>query len=119
MWLSCYRLTRFVAAFQYGRRGSSHKARPRRRPSLAVEQMEDRMVPATFTPTTFVDGLGIDSLRDAILQADSNQQNNTILLSSGTYVLSATGPAAAATGDLNLSAAGFTETIQGAGAGVT
>ncbi len=53
-----------------------------------LEELETRWVPATFTPhPTLVDGASL-SLRDAILQANSNgDANNTINLASGTYKL--------------------------------
>jgi hypothetical protein len=88
---------------------------------LAVDQLEDRTVPAILTPSTFADGLNIGSLRDALLKANSNHQNNTIVLSAGTYDLSLSGPGelCGLAGNLDLTAAGFSETIQGAGAGAT
>ena len=87
---------------------------------LTAELLEDRTTPATITPTTFADGIGIGSLRDAILQADGNGQSNYIALAPGTYQLSLAGrnESAGKTGDLNLTASGFT-TIQGAGSGST
>src|SRR5262249_55107050 len=108
-----------VRDFLARRRRSAKKGRGNAR--LRVEQLEDRCLPATLTPTTFTDGLGIGSLRDAILRANGNSQNNTIQLTAGTYNLSLAGRGenAGTTGDLDLSAAGFTEIIQGAGAGVT
>jgi hypothetical protein len=75
-----------------------------------LEVLEDRTVPATFTPTTFADGTGPGTLRNAILQANSNNQDNTILLASGTYTLT---PAAG--GELALTGAGHALTIQGTG----
>jgi hypothetical protein len=116
MWLSQYRLTRLARAFT-GKSGPTRKTQPQRAP-LCAEQLEDRTTPATLTPTTFADGVGIGSLRDAVLQANSNGQNNTIMLSAGNYLLSVAGRSESAgnTGDLNLTATGFTETIQGAGA---
>ena len=116
MWLSHYRLTRLSRVFA-GKSGAVRQDRHQHVP-LTAEQLEDRTTPATITPTTFADGIGIGSLRDAILQADSNGQNNTIMLSTGSYNLSVAGrnESAGQTGDLNLTASGFTETIQGAGA---
>ena len=87
MWLSRYRLTRLAATLC--RR--SVPAPKSRRPPLIAEELEDRTTPATITPTTFADGVGIGSLRDAILQANSNGQNNTIVLSAGTYQLTVAG----------------------------
>src|SRR5579872_6647257 len=89
MWLSRYRLTRLAAALS-GPSSSAHACRCRRAP-LSAEQLEDRTTPATLTPTTFADGVGIGSPRDAVLQADANGQNNTIMLSAGTYELSVAG----------------------------
>ena len=62
---------------------------PSRRP-LRIEPLEARRVPATVTPTTFVDGgLGSGSLRDAVLQlnADTGAQDDIIQLLPGTYSL--------------------------------
>jgi hypothetical protein len=60
------------------------------------------------------DGVGVGTLRNAILQSNTNGQNNTIILSAGTYGLSAF-----AGGELLVVPSGHTETIQGAGAKVT
>jgi Bacterial Ig-like domain (group 3) len=101
-----------------GRERTAKKRPPRA--IIQVEQLEDRWVPATIAPTTFADGIGIGSLRNAFVTANSNYQNNTIDLSAGTYNLSITGNDSAGTaGNLELNAAGFTETIEGAGPGLT
>jgi hypothetical protein len=115
MWLSRFRLARFAAALGWK---SAPACKARRRPPLTPELLEDRKTPAVITPTTFADGIGIGSLRDAILQANSNDENNTIVLSAGTYQLTVArrNETAGRAGDLNLTAFGSTETIQGAGA---
>jgi hypothetical protein len=119
MWLAKFRLTRVIRNFFRG--GRSAPSQPRKRIRLNLEHLEDRCLPAILQPTTLLDGIGIGSLRDAIVQANSNGQNNTIILSAGTYQLSVAGrnETASLTGDLDLTAAGFTEIIRGAGAGVT
>src|SRR6516162_1508458 len=66
----------------------AHHRRQRMYPR--VEPLEDRCMPATFTPTTFADGgLFSGSLRDAILRtnADTGTATDTILLQAGTYTL--------------------------------
>ena len=96
----------------------SNGRRPRRStPSL--ESLEDRTMLATFSPlASAADGSG-HSLRAAIIQADSNGQDNTINLQSGFYHLSIPNPVGqnlgASAGDLDLAGAGHTITIQGAG----
>ena len=119
MWLSRYRLTCLATAL-FGRYAPARRE-PRRQVPLCAELLEDRTTPATITPTTFADGIGIGSLRDAVLQADSNGQSNFISLAPGTYQLSLAGrnESAGKTGDLNLTASGFTQTIEGAAAGTT
>src|SRR5947209_1108413 len=87
---------------------SRRAVRPSCRPLL--EPLEDRTVPTTFTPTTFTDGTGDGTLRNAILQANGNNQDNTIVLASGTYTLSS-----AAGGELALTGVNHALTIQGTG----
>ena len=77
---------------------------------LLLEALEDRTAPAIFAPTTFADGTGPGTLRNAIAQANSNGQDNTIDLASGTYMLS---PADG--GELALTGANHSLTIQGTG----
>jgi hypothetical protein len=111
--------------FSFSRWAREPRPRPYRKVAettvLGVEQLEDRWVPAVLVPTTFSDGIGIGSLRDAILTSDSNGQSNTIDLSAGTYNLSLAGRGnlAGTTGALEVNDAGFTVNIQGAGAGQT
>src|SRR5947207_2591602 len=86
-----------------------------RKPSRAsckplLEFLEDRTAPAVFAPTTFADGTDPGTLRNAILQANSNNADNTITLASGTYTLS---PAAG--GELALTGVNHALTIQGTG----
>ena len=61
------------------------------------------------------------SLRDAISQANGNGQDDTITLAAGTYSLSLAGSGedANASGDLDLTEAGFSLTIVGAGSNQT
>src|SRR6516162_10240414 len=86
----------------------SPRAKRRQRAYLRVERLEDRTVPVTFTPTTFEDGVGIGSLRDAILSAnaDTGTAKDTIVLQAGTYHLTITNTAghelAGLQGDLNI-----------------
>jgi hypothetical protein len=65
------------------------RSKPRKRARPWIERLEHRDVPTTFTPTTFADGIGIGSLRDAILSAnaDSSTATDTIQLQAGTYSL--------------------------------
>lgn len=101
----------------------SRSARTNRSRKPAFEVLEDRCVPATFNPSAAaVDGQA-NSLRQAIIVANGNNEDDTITLEAGTYQLFLQNQAgqenAAATGDLDLTEAGRTITIQGAGAGVT
>ena len=80
---------------------------------------------ATINVNTFVDendgiGVGGVSLREAIIEANSNGEADTINLPAGTYTLSLAGrnENAGATGDLDILADG-TLTIVGAGEGTT
>src|SRR5262245_17374417 len=71
--------------------------RKHRRPRLFLEPLEDRCVPATFTPSYFKDSfhvMGRYSLRDAIADSNMDQGNSpdTIQLLAGTYVLSFPNP---------------------------
>jgi hypothetical protein len=104
-----------------------HSTRPaqgspkRRSVRPAVEALEERTVPANLAPTIFTDGgAGTGSLRDAVLTADANGEDNVITLQGGTYALTLQNPAGfpvnpALTGDLDLTAGGHTLTIQGQG----
>jgi hypothetical protein len=88
-----------------------------------VETLECRCVPATITPTTFLDGgLGSGSLRDAVLQlnADTGTDDDIIQLEAGTYALTIPNvggrhETAGFTGDLNLTQTSHRWIIQGAG----
>ncbi|EMI20625.1 hypothetical protein RMSM_02457, partial [Rhodopirellula maiorica SM1] len=69
---------------------------------------------AVFAPSpTAVDG-AIDSLRDAIIQANQNSEDDTIELDAGLYLLSLENVAGqentASSGDLDLSESNFTVT---------
>src|SRR5579884_1074321 len=76
----------FLAPWRRGTSARRKAGRTRSQPLLEI--LEERTVPATFNPTTFADGTGAGTLRNAIMQANSNGQDNTIILSSGTYTLS-------------------------------
>jgi hypothetical protein len=85
---------------------SSHK-RPAKRAALAVEMLEDRLVPSTFNVTTLADqsiqsgvnlangaikATGAVTLRSAIAAADQTSGGNTIrLMVPGTYSISLPG----------------------------
>jgi VCBS repeat-containing protein len=104
-----------------------------RRPSRppAVEWLEDRTVPSTFTVNTTVDSvdtnpgdgvaadsLGRTSLRAAVMEANALPGADTINLPAGTYALSLAGSEenGARTGDLDITDG---LTIVGAGAALT
>ena len=83
-----------------------------RKTSLTVEGLEERCVPATFTPTTTVDSNNPGSLRYDINQANTNAStSNTIMLKAGTYNLTL--------GELQLDKSAGSYIIDGAGAGKT
>src|SRR6266849_10535071 len=101
--------------------GSSRNQRSYRR-RLLLEPLEDRCVPTTITPTTFADGVGNDSLRDAVLQfnADSGTGDDTIQLLAGTYALTIVNTGghhetAGLEGDLNITNTSHRLVVQGAG----
>jgi hypothetical protein len=95
----------------------------RRRARPRLELLEDRWLPANITPTTFADGVGIGSLRDAVLTANTDATNtsDTIVLSAGTYALTVLNTAGHETaglqGDLNINPTGTVTsvTIKGTG----
>ena len=93
----------------------------RRRWQPRLEALEDRTLPANLAPTIFTDSAaGIGSLRDAVLTANANGEDNVITLQGGTYALTLQNPAGfpvndALTGDLDLTATGHTIVIQGQG----
>jgi uncharacterized repeat protein (TIGR01451 family) len=94
--------------------------RGRRRPRLAVETLEDRITPTTFTPTTFLDDGTANSLRGAITQAnnDDGSATDTIQLAAGTYQLTIANSADKheqmnASGDLNITSLSHGLVIQG------
>ena len=97
--------------------------RPRRPRPLHLEPLEARSVPAIITPTTFADsGLGSGSLRDAVLQfnSDTGTDDDIIQLLPGTYSLTIRNvngrhETAGLTGDLNLTQTSHRWIIQGAG----
>src|SRR5262245_50695424 len=110
-----------------GKRG---RRRPRRRPRgyrPRLEVLEDRTLPSVLIPDTFLDnndglvGPGQFSLREAVLLANDNRQDDTIQLAVGNYNLSIAGANedAGATGDLDLTESGRTLSIVGAGAALT
>ncbi|HKB38553.1 MAG TPA: CSLREA domain-containing protein, partial [Gemmataceae bacterium] len=101
-------------------RASVPPRRERFRPG--VERLEDRTVPAMFNVTTPVDVVdasdGVLSLREAILEANTSPNADTIILPAGTYKLTRAGAGEdeALTGDLDIT---DHLTISGAGAGAT
>ena len=78
------------------------------RRALILESLEERAVPATFTVMNLNDA-GADSLRQAILDASGNAQNDMILFDAGL----AGGTVNLTTGQLAHADAGFTLDIQG------
>src|SRR5262245_6844950 len=93
------------------------------RPRLALEALEDRAVPATFTVLNTNDS-GTDSLRQAILDATATAGDDTIVFGDGTAIggtdfTDTTPDTITLTGgqlDLTNSGPGNAITIQGAGA---
>ena len=75
---------------------------------LKLEALEERAVPAIFTVMNLNDA-GADSLRQAILDASGNAENDTILFDAGL----AGGTINLATGQMAHNDAGFTLDIQG------
>jgi hypothetical protein len=100
---------------------STPRQSPRTRPRL--EALEDRRLLATFSPVPSAADGSSGSLRNAIIQANADGQDNTINLRAGTYQLTVANSAgqenAAAQGDLDLTGAGHEIRIQGAGTGTT
>ena len=80
-----------------------------RRSSPRLEGLEDRRLLATFNPLPSAADGSPGSLRAAIIQADSNGQDNTIDLQAGAYLLTLANTAGedngAAQGDLDLTGA--------------
>lgn len=93
---------------------------------LSIESLEDRAMPALFTPLAATADGAAGSLRDNIITANSNGEDDIFLLGAGTYEFTlpnTTGQEnAAAKGDLDIVsdyAGGQTITIIGQGIGVT
>src|ERR1043166_7364285 len=90
------------------KRTVSPKRRPANRFRPALEMLEDRCVPATFTVNTTTDILGHDngmlSLRQAIIDANVAPKADTIVVPAGTYTLTRPGinEDAGLTGDLDI-----------------
>ncbi|MFO0930998.1 MAG: hypothetical protein U0736_28870, partial [Gemmataceae bacterium] len=88
----------------------------------AVELLEDRLSPAVFSPTPS-DLLVSNSLRDSVISANGNNQNNLFILSANVHRLTLTNSGgqenAAQKGDLDLTGAGRTYTFLGAGPDLT
>src|SRR5262245_27759298 len=97
------------------------KLKPIRLPGFrpAVEGLEERQLPALFAPVPGATDGAAGSLRAAVIASNSNGQDDVITLQAGTYKLTVANSAgqenAAAQGDLDLTEAGRTVTIQGAG----
>ena len=98
-----------------------HSTWLRSRPRLDVERLEDRAVPAVFNPLPGAADGAAGSLREAISLANTNGENDIIYLQAGVYAITLTGAGenANATGDFDLTEAGHSVTIVGAGAGAT
>src|SRR5262249_34206769 len=75
------------------RSATQRQRQARFRPSL--EKLEDRAVPAVLNVTTALDVVdpsdGLLSLREAVLQANTANGANTIVVPAGTYVLTRAG----------------------------
>ncbi len=56
-----------------------------------VVELEDRLVPTTFTVTQFSDGNSLGTLRWAINQADQTPGQDTVVLRPGVYTLTQSG----------------------------
>ncbi len=99
-------------------RARAARQRPKKRTAPRLELLENRRLLATFYPVpSAVDGAA-NSLRAAVISADENSQDNTIVLGAGTYRLTLPNTGGPATGgDLYLASAGHNVIIQGQGAG--
>src|SRR5687767_5864429 len=90
---------------------------------LRVEFLEHRALLAIFNPLADAFDGSPDSLRAAVLLANSNNQDDTINLEAGTYELAIANTFgqdnAAAEGDLDLTEADYTIIFMGAGQDVT
>lgn len=93
--------------------------RPTRRHRTAVRQRRfERLEPRHVLSASSVLAIDADAgLRDALAAANSNGEDDHITLAAGLYELTAVGDGDL--GDLNVTEAGTTLTITGAGAGVT
>ncbi len=95
------------------RRCRSSRAQP------ALESLEPRALLATFMPQASATDGNANSLRSAIMRANANSQDNTIILQAGVYQLTVPDllgqENAGARGDLDLTDFGHTITIEGAG----
>ncbi|MGE3806663.1 MAG: choice-of-anchor Q domain-containing protein, partial [Gemmataceae bacterium] len=92
-------------------------ARPVQKTARApkLEELESRFAPAGYNPDVFTDSVSGNTLRNAILQANGNGQDNVITLGAGVYSLTLTGrDDAGLMGDLDITAnPGHTLTIVG------
>jgi hypothetical protein len=118
MWLNLWR--RWL-----GRKSSVRGSALRRRPAPCkprLEALEERTLPTSFSPSVFSDG-GPGSLRAAVIDANGDGMDDTIILEAATYQLTVRNSPgqenAAARGDLDLTGAGHTIIIQGQGAALT
>ena len=100
-------------------RASIHSVRRR----LIHELLESRHMMAVYTPSPAALDGAAGSLRDAIVQANQNFENDTINLAAGVYHLSVANPAGqeneSLSGDLDFSERNFSVTINGQGIGKT
>ena len=101
---------------------------PRRRRAAhvlasAIESLEKRTLLAAYAPDPIADATTGNTLRAAVIDANSTAEDDTITLQAGTYTLAIPNSVgqenAAMEGDLDLTQPNFSVTIQGAGAGIT
>ena len=99
--------------------------RKRRHNRSKLENLEQRIVLTTFTPTQGLEDGTANSLRDVINQANSNSQDDVIILGPGSWSLSDGNPEDVGQdnenrfGDFDLTEAGHSITFIGAGADST
>ncbi len=90
---------------------------------LPIEWLEGRTLLSTFYPVVAAADGAANSLRAAIIEANSNGHDDTILLQAGTYGLTVPNSAgqenAAAEGDLDLTESNHSLIIRGAGTNKT
>src|SRR5262249_34306909 len=93
------------------------RKRPLRRARPALEALEDRAVPSTFTVNNLLDDGSVGSLRWAVSQANSNPGDDTINFDTTVFKTPQTINLSGT--QLELTDTSVTETIAGPAAGVT